>query len=115
MIQLMQSDITAEKFIVSAKNATYQSILNMIAKAFNKKAPHKKVTTFLAALTWRLEAIKSKFTGSSPLITKETAATSLAEVTFDNSKLLKFLPEFKYTSLEEIINNTCKELLQKNK
>jgi dihydroflavonol-4-reductase len=115
MIQLMESDITAEKFIISAENATYQSILNMIAKGFNKKAPSKKVTPFLAAITWRLEAIKSKFTGSLPLITKETAATSLAEVKFDNSKLLKFLPEFGYSNLEETINNTCEALLQKNK
>jgi dihydroflavonol-4-reductase len=115
MIQLMQSDITAEKFILCAENATYQSVLNMIAKGFNKKVPHKKVTPFLASITWRLEAIKSKFTGSSPLITKETAATSLAEVRFDNSKLLKFLPEFRYISLEETIITTCKELLQKNK
>ena len=115
MIQLMQSNITAEKFIVSAENATYQSILKMIANAFNKKIPHKKVTPFLAALTWRLEAIKSKFTGSSPLITKETAATSLAEVNFDNSKLLKFLPEFRYNSLQQTINDTCKTLLEKNR
>jgi dihydroflavonol-4-reductase len=115
MIQLMQSDITAEKFIISAENATYQSVLNMIAKAFNKKKPSKKVTPFLAAVTWRLEAIKSKFTGSSPLITKETAATSLAEVRFDNGKLLKFLPAFRYGSLEETIGDTCKSLLQKNK
>jgi dihydroflavonol-4-reductase len=113
MIQLMQSDITAEKFILSAENTTYQSILNTIAKGFEKKAPYKKVTPFLAAITWRLEAIKSKFTGTSPLITKETAATSLAVVKFDNSKLLKFLPAFRYTSLEKTIVDTCKELLEK--
>jgi dihydroflavonol-4-reductase len=115
MIQLMQSDITAEKFIISAENTTYQSILNIIAKGFNKKVPSKKVTPLLAAITWRLEAIKSKFTGASPLITRETAATSLAEVKFDNSKLLKFFPEFRYTNLEETIANTCNEMLQKNK
>jgi dihydroflavonol-4-reductase len=113
MIQLMQADITAEKFIISAENETYQAILNMMAKAFNKKAPSKKVTPFLAAITWRLEAIKSKFTGSSPLITKETAATSLADTKFDNSKLLRFLPAFKYTSLQETIEQTCKILKDK--
>jgi dihydroflavonol-4-reductase len=114
MIQLMQADITAEKFIISAENATYQLILNMIAKAFNKKAPSKKVTPFLAAITWRLEAIKSKFTGSSPLITKETAATSLADVQFDNSKLFRFLPAFKYTSLQETVEEVCMQLKIKN-
>ncbi len=115
MIQLMQSDITAEKFILSAENATYQSIFNMIATAFNKKSPSKKVTPFLAAITWRIEAIKSKFTGASPLITKETAATSLAVVKFDNGKLLNSLPNFRYMSLQETITNTCKAFLLGNK
>lgn len=115
MIQLMQSDITAEKFILSAENATYQSIFNMIATAFDKKLPSKKVTPFLAALTWRIEAIKSKFTGASPLITKETAATSLAVVKFDNGKLLNSLPNFRYMSLQETITNTCKDFLLRNK
>ncbi len=115
MIQLMQSDISAEKFILSAENATYQSIFNVIATAFNKKLPSKKVTPFLAALTWRIEAIKSKFTGASPLITKETAATSLAVVKFDNGKLLNSLPNFRYMSLQETITNTCKAFLLRNK
>jgi dihydroflavonol-4-reductase len=115
MIQLMQSDITAEKFILSGENATYQSIFNMIATAFNKKLPSKKVTPFLAALTWRIEAIKSKFTGTSPLITRETAATSLAEVKFDNSKLLKAIPDFRYRPLKETIVEVCTSFLAKHK
>jgi dihydroflavonol-4-reductase len=113
MIQLMQSDITAEKFILSAENCSYQQILNTIAKGFNKKAPAKKVTPLLAAITWRLEAFKSKFTNTAPLITKETAATSLAHVQFDNTKLFKFLPAFKYTPLEKVIADTCQTILQR--
>jgi nucleoside-diphosphate-sugar epimerase len=41
MIALMKSDITAEKFIVSAENISYQHLFNMIAKAFNKKEASK--------------------------------------------------------------------------
>jgi dihydroflavonol-4-reductase len=113
MILLMESDVQAEKFILSAENITYQSLLNMIAKGFNKKLPNKKVTPFLAAITWRLEAFKSLFTGNKPLITKETAATSLAEVQFDNSKLLKALPAFKYAKLEDSVTDICKSLMKK--
>jgi dihydroflavonol-4-reductase len=114
MILLMDSNVEAEKFIISAETTTYQSLLNMIAKGFQKKLPSRKVTPFLAALTWRVEAIKSLFTGNEPLITKETAATSLAEVKFDNSKLLKTLPMFKYSNLENSIIEICKALLQKH-
>ena len=112
MVLLMDSKIEAEKFIISAENTSYQSLFNMIAKGFNKKEPSKKVTPFLAAITWRLEAIKSLFTGNQPLITKETAATALAEVQFDNSKLLQFFPSFKYRKLNESVDEICKSLMQ---
>ena len=110
MIALMNSDITAEKFIVSAENISYQHLFSMIAKAFNKKQPSKKVTPFLAALTWRLENIKSKFTGLSPLLTKETAHTALTKVEYDNNKLLNALPDFKYKKIKESIERICSEL-----
>lgn len=115
MIQLMESDISAQRFIVSAENITYQHLFNMIAKAFGKKMPAKKITPFLAKIVWRLEAIKSKITGKAPLVTKETAATALAKVKFDNSKLTKFLPDFSYTPIEDTISFTCNSFLNKQR
>jgi dihydroflavonol-4-reductase len=114
MILLMESDITAQRFIISAENRSYQNVFNLIAKAFNKKPPHKKVTPLIAKIVWRLEAVKSFFTKQNPLVTKETAKTALAKVNFDNSKLKKFLPNFTYRKIEETIVETCAALLQKN-
>ena len=113
MILLMNSDITAQRFILSAENRTFHDVFNLIAKAFAKKAPHKKVTPTLAKIVWRLEAIKSRITGKSPLITKETAATALAKVYFDNTKLKEYLPGFTYRPIEETITDTCAALQQK--
>ncbi len=113
MIQLMESDISAERFIVSADNKTYQEIFNLIAKGFNKKIPGRKVTPLIAKIVWRLEAIKSLFNGKAPLVTKETAAAALEKVYFDNSKLKKFLPQFSYRNIEETIAQTCTALQQK--
>ena len=113
MIQLMDSDISAERFILSAANKTYQEVFSLMAGAFGKKISHKEVTAFIAKIVWRLEAIKSFFTGKDPLVTKETAATALAKVTFDNSKLFRFLPHFTYTSINETISDTCSILQQK--
>ena len=110
MIQLMNSDISSERFIVSAENVSYKNLFDMIAGCFNKKPPHKKVSHFMAAAVWRLEAIKSIFTGKVPFITKETACTALAKVNFDNSKLLKALPSFSYTNIKSTVENICGEL-----
>jgi dihydroflavonol-4-reductase len=113
MIQLMDSDITAQRFIIGAENKSYQQVFNLMAGAFNKKPPHKQVTPLIAKIVWRLEAIKSFFTKQDPLITKETAKTALAKVNFDNSKLLKYLPQFTYRKLEDTITATCAALQQK--
>lgn len=112
MLALMESDISSQRFILSAENKSYQEVINIIAKAFNKKLPNKKITPLFAEIVWRLEAIKSMFTGNDPLITKETAATALTKASFDNTKLKKFLPDFNYIKLEDTIAYTANQLQQ---
>ena len=111
MIQLMESNITAEKFVISAENISYRDIFTMMAKAFGKKVPSKKVTPFIAALTWRMENIKSMFMGTSPLLTQETIDTALTKVEYNNRKLLQFLPGFKYRKMQDTITYTCQKLV----
>lgn len=113
MIALMEAPVTAERFIVSADNASYRQLFDMIADAFKKKRPYKKVTPFLAKLVCYIEAAKSSLTGKKPLLTKETALTAQAKVVFDNSKLLRFLPAFSYLPLQQTITDTCNLLQQK--
>jgi nucleoside-diphosphate-sugar epimerase len=113
MVLLMESNINAERFIISAENKSYKDVFNLMAKAFGKKQPHKKVTPLIAKMVWRVEAVKSFFTGKEPLVTKETSRTALAKVQFDNSKLKKWIPQFKCQPLEETIKQTCFELLKK--
>ncbi len=113
MVSLMDSDVTGERFIISAHNESYRTVFNGIADAFKKRRPHKKVTPFLSRWVSRVEWIKSKLTGKEPLVTKETALTAMAKVQFDNSKLFKFLPAFSYEPLQKTILETCNALQQK--
>ena len=114
MIALMEIDVCAERFIISAENISYKELFDMIAECFHKKSPYKKVTPFMASVVWRAAAIKSFFTGKAPFITKETARTALTKRYFDNSKLLKALPSFSYTPLKQSVEKICTELLQIN-
>jgi dihydroflavonol-4-reductase len=110
MTQLMNSNISAQRYIISGHNTPYRTIFNLIADAFKVPRPYKKVTPLLAAIVWRIEAVKAFFTGSSPLLTKETTLTAQASVYFDNSKLLKALSDFSYTPLEDTIVRVAEEL-----
>ena len=110
MVLLMESTINAQRFIISADNIGYREIFTLIAQAFHKKPPHKKVTKLIAEIVWRIEAVKSWFTKKTPLLTKETANTARANVSFDNTKLLEQLPGFSYQPLSNSIERICKEL-----
>lgn len=113
MIKLMESDVSGQRFILNGEGRSFQDVFFMIADAFGVQRPHKAVTPFLASVVWRLEKVKSLFTGKEPMVTKETADNALATVHFDNSKLLKTFPDFQYTPLEETIDRICKVLKTK--
>lgn len=113
MVMLMDSEITAERFILSAENWTYRALFTAMAKGFGKKPPSRKVTPWLAALVWRLEAIKGWITGQDPLLTKETAETAQQTVKFDNTKILKALPGFSFKPLQQTIEESCSYYLSK--
>ena len=107
MILLMNSEITSQRFILNGENLSYKKIFSSIAKCFGKKPPYKKVTSFMAELIWRAEAMKAAFTGSNNILTKETARIAQAKVQFDNTKILKALPHFEFTKIEETIAHIC--------
>lgn len=110
MIALMKSSISNERFILNGCNESYKNLFELIAKEFNKKPAYKLATPFLSAIAWRVEKLKSIFTNKKPLITKETANTALKEIKYCNQKLLKTLPNFKYTSLSVTVERVCKQL-----
>ncbi|MDE3253925.1 MAG: NAD-dependent epimerase/dehydratase family protein [Bacteroidota bacterium] len=113
MIRLMESDVTAERCILCAENRSYRDVFTQMALSFGKKPPHKKVTPLLAGIVWRMEALKSLFTGKDPMLTKETAKTAAAKVLFDNAKSKRLLPGFQYQNIEDSIKRICGELLKK--
>jgi len=113
MILLMNSEIKNEQFILNGGNTSYKNVFTEIAKSFGKRPPHKKVTPLIGEAVWRWSAIQAMVTGKKPMVTRETAHTALASVQFDNTKVLKALPGFEFTSVSESIKNTCATLKQK--
>lgn len=110
MIVLMNSDVSAQRFILNEGNTPYKDLFTMIAECLNKKPVHKKVTPLIASVIWRVEALRRFFTGSNPLLTRETSASAQAKVYFNNTKFLQQFPNFNYLSLHETISRICNEL-----
>jgi len=103
MITLMESPIQAERFIVSAGNFEYRDIFTKMADALGKKPPSIKASPLLTNIVARWTVFKSKLTGTEPTITPETARTAQTKCYYNNDKLLKALPDFRYRPIAETI------------
>lgn len=111
-VQLLLSNLTEQRFIVSSENWSFEKLFTQIAEAFQKKPPHRLATPQAGALIWRLEKLKSLLTGISPLVTKETANVAHMETYFDNRELLQALPGFSFTTLQAVIKEACQQYEQ---
>lgn len=106
-IQLLESDVSAERFILNSENRPFKDFFDLANPLFSKKKPSKKVSVFLAEFVWRLEKIRSSINASNPLITKETARTAFEKNSYSNKKIKSAL-NYNFISLEESIKHTCK-------
>lgn len=108
-VQLMESGITGERFIVSGENWAYRKLFDAIADGFGKKRPHKLATPFLGSIAWRIENIKSLFTGNRPLLTRESAKVAHSITHFNTGKLRNALPELRFTPLDQSLAKACEK------
>ena len=107
-VQLMESDINEERFILNSENWEFRRLFNAIADGFGKKRPYLQATPFLSSIAWQLEKVKCAISGRKPLLTKETVMIALSKTYWQNDKILKALPGFSFQSLEHSITKACK-------
>src|SRR5829696_5682366 len=96
-VRLLLSDMNEKRFIVNGENRSFQSLFNAMAEGFGKRPPHRYANPFLSEIAWRMEKAKAFFTGSKPLLSKETAKVAHSQTSFDNTALLNALPGFRFT------------------
>jgi len=111
-VLLMESSIVNERFIVNADNWTFRRVFDSIASGFAKKPPRWEATPFLAGIAWRVEALKSLVSGKPSLVTRETARVARTITYFANENILRALPAFQFTPLDDCIRQSCEQYLQ---
>lgn len=109
IVQLMESEVTGERYILNGENLTYQTVMNEIAINLNKKPPTILIHSFLQQFAWRMEWLRSRLTATRPLVTRETAAASVRSYFYQNDKSRREF-DFAYTPIQETIAETCRQL-----
>jgi len=102
-IQLMESNITAERFILNAENLPFRKVFNLISEKAGVKLPYFKINALLSSIGWRLIWILSKITGQAPTITKESVQSALGSHHYDNQKSIAAFG-FQYTPIAQTIS-----------
>jgi dihydroflavonol-4-reductase len=110
MVQLIFSPLKGERFILNQGAYPLKDFFEQVAACWQKKAPSFLAPPVITEVIWRIELIRSLFTGSKPLITKETARLSGKAYKFNSEKVQNAM-KFSFRPLPETIRWTCDELL----
>lgn len=114
MIMLMESDISGERFIVSAENCSYQQIFDYMAKYLGVPAPKINVPPSLTDIAWRVEAVRSFIMRTKPEVTREMATTTAQVYTYSNEKIKKAIG-FDFKPIEQSIKETCEIFMKEHR
>ncbi|GAB3015088.1 NAD-dependent epimerase/dehydratase family protein [Spirosoma pulveris] len=106
LVNLMFSDITAQRFILNGGTIPYRSLLEQIAAVLGKRPPGWRVPATLTRLLWPLEAIRAGLTGKTPLITRETARSASSLYQYDGRKIGQVL-DTQYRPLSETLGRVA--------
>ncbi|MBC3786299.1 NAD-dependent epimerase/dehydratase family protein [Spirosoma utsteinense] len=106
LYQLMQSDITAKRYILNGGTIPYRSLLEQIADALGKRPPTVRVPPLLTRVLWPIEAVRSWATGKAPLITRETARSASSHYRFNGQRIGQ-ATGFQYRPLVETLRRVA--------
>jgi hypothetical protein len=96
-------DAFKQRYLCTGTNVSFKQLFVVTAKQMNKKAPFLVAKSFLSGLAWRVSWVLSLITGHQT-VTKESASSAQAKVTYDSSKLKKVL-DFEFRSLEDTVKH----------
>ena len=113
MIELMNSDIKNERYLVIAENLTFQTLFNYISEFLNKPYPSVLVKKWMTSVIYRVESIKSFLFKLDPLVTKESAESAMRITKYSNQKIKKDL-KFEFTPIKTAVKETAALFLKDN-
>jgi len=111
MINLMESNIKNERYILASENISFKEFFDSIADNFHKHHAKIKIGTTLAAIAWRMLALKGFLINSRPMITKETAIASISRYYYSNDKIKKVIG-LEFIPLKKSIEDVCKIFME---
>lgn len=113
MIELMNSEITNERFIAVAENLSYSQILSRLATCLEVRVPRVKIKIWQLKLLWRIDWLWNKLSGQKRKLSKAQVASLKERSIFDNSKATRFI-DFEYKPMDDYLSFYCLKFKEEN-
>jgi len=110
MIRLMNSDISAERFIVNGENMSYEQLFSETAKCFDVPVPKTELSKGQMFLGWLGAKVASVLTGKKYSLTRDTAKSAFKRSAYSSAKLSKFFPEINFKPISRSIREITEHL-----
>jgi nucleoside-diphosphate-sugar epimerase len=110
-VQLMESEVHSERFILAAESWGYEAFLKAVAAELGVRPPWLKARGWMLGLAWRSAWLWARLSGTRPLLTRETAMNARLNFRYDNSKSIQQF-DFHYTPLAQTIAETARQFLE---
>jgi len=114
MVNLMNSDLKNERYILSGTNTSYFDFFTKISQVLGKKPPSIQVNAFLKEIAIMGEWLRSTITGNKPLLTRQTVNHVNRNFRYQNDKS-KAVFDFEYRPLEKTLEETGRQFLESKK
>lgn len=102
MIQLMNSNISGERFSVIAENRTFKDIIFLIAEKLGVQKPKLEAKPWMLAVGWRLDWLSATFFNTKRRLSKYSTRSLLSSDTISNAKIKNAL-NFEFQHIESVI------------
>ncbi len=107
MIQLINSSITGEQFIITSENLSHKALGDFVSEALGVRKLTIPITPMLGAFACTIEKVKALFFKHNPLITKEILQEANACVSYSNKKIKEAIG-YEFTAIKDAVYNTSK-------
>lgn len=108
MVELMESDISKERFILNSENVSYKNLFSNVAEAMNVKKPQKQATKKMLKTISVLEYVVSSLGLKQRELTIDVLRASFSESNYSNEKIKKILG-FEFTQIKKSIADTAEK------
>lgn len=112
MVQLMNSSIENQRYILANAHLTYLEIMQMISKELKRKPPTKIASPFLMALAWRMDWVTSKILRRKRRLTKQLSNTLLRKSKYSSEKIKQDLNGFSFTPITDSVSASSQIFLR---